>query len=56
MRPYHWYKQLVILGARYLQLPEIYIAAIDATASIEDPDISRRVANAMLIDSIIRFR
>lgn len=54
LMPYHWYKKLVILGARYLGFPESYIASIDAVPSTEDPDPARRKASEMLVGSIIK--
>lgn len=53
--PYHWYKQMVLLGARYLAFPVPYVAAIEAVASVEDPDEDRRLARAGLIGKIERF-
>jgi len=55
IRPYHWYKQLVVLGARYLAFPGSYVSAIEAVASMEDPDESRRLERAVLIKQIERF-
>lgn len=45
LRPYHWYKRLVLAGARYHGFPADYIAAIEAVESIDDPDRDRRVRN-----------
>jgi gamma-glutamylcyclotransferase len=56
LAPYHWYKQLVILGARYLGLPGSYISSLDAVGSVDDPDATRRKANEMLIETIINYR
>lgn len=39
--PYHWYKSLVIAGARYHNLPAEYVADIEATPSKVDPDAKR---------------
>ncbi|MCP5130316.1 MAG: gamma-glutamylcyclotransferase [Pseudomonadales bacterium] len=41
LRPYSWYLNHVIVGARESGLPAWYIAGIEATESIEDPDIGR---------------
>lgn len=51
--PYHWYKQLVVLGARYLQFPGLYISSIEAVESIEDPDVKRRKEMEALIERIL---
>ena len=56
LKPYHWYKKLVILGAQYLQFPDSYISSIEAVESIEDPDTPRRKAQEELIERIIKHR
>lgn len=40
-RPYHWYKEHVLRGAREHGFPEEYIAMIEAQESIEDVDKER---------------
>ncbi len=55
LRPYHWYKQLVVLGAEYLRFPKTYIASINAVESCEDQNPSRRVENEILIRDIINY-
>ena len=42
LRPYHWYKQHVLAGARENDLPADYLAMIEAVESMEDPDAQRR--------------
>lgn len=37
MKPFHWYKQHVLVGARENGLPADYIAKIEAVESIDDP-------------------
>lgn len=56
LKPYHWYKKLVIMGARYLDFPSYYISSIEAVESIEDPDHERRLENKELIERISRYR
>lgn len=56
LKPYHWYKNLVILGAQYLKFPERYISSIEAIESMEDPDQERRKEKEELIESIINYR
>ncbi len=56
LQPYHWYKKLVVLGARYLQFPDAYIHSIKSVASVEDPDKNRRQENEILIKKIIDYR
>ncbi len=37
LRPYHWYKQHVLNGAREGQLPPDYVRLIELVESIDDP-------------------
>lgn len=41
LKPYHWYKEHVLRGARENSLPFDYISIIDSVASIPDPDNDR---------------
>lgn len=52
LKPYHWYKKLVVLGARNLQFPDSYTDSIKSVASAEDPDEKRRKENEILIEKI----
>lgn len=56
LKPYHWYKKLVLLGARYLRFPDLYVSTIESVKSIQDPNDSRRKDHEILIDKIINFR
>ncbi len=47
--PYHWYKNLVMAGARYHSFPAEYIAAIEATPSKVDADAKRTQDNENLL-------
>lgn len=47
--PYHWYKNLVLVGTRYHNFPAQYIAAIEATPSKADPDVKRTQENENLL-------
>jgi hypothetical protein len=49
LKPYHWYKSLVVLGAEYLEMPEDYISVIRTVESLRDPDSRRRATNEELI-------
>jgi hypothetical protein len=40
IKPYHWYKEHVLRGAREHRLPEDYIYSIEAVKSMTDPDPS----------------
>jgi len=52
LRPYHWYKRLVLAGARYQGFPADYIAAIAAVESVDDPDPDRRGLNEALLEKM----
>jgi hypothetical protein len=52
LAPYHWYKNLVVAGARYHCFPPSYIAAIEAVASIADPDEKRTKENERLLSQM----
>ena len=41
LRPYHWYKRHVLIGARENNLPAEYIEHIEAIEAIDDPDKQR---------------
>jgi gamma-glutamylcyclotransferase len=47
--PYHWYKSLVLAGAKYHNFPDEYVAAIEATPSKADPDAKRTQENDHLL-------
>ena len=53
-KSYHWYKDLVVLGARYLGFPEAYVCSIELTESIEDPDKTREMQCHGLIQRILQ--
>ena len=55
-RPYHWYKKLVIQGARYLGFPTAYIASIEAVVSYNDQNISRCQAHDRLLKRIDQYQ
>jgi cation transport regulator ChaC len=44
LKPYHWYKEHVLRGAREHALPVEYIAAIEAVDAIADPDMDKHTA------------
>jgi gamma-glutamylcyclotransferase len=45
LRPYHWYKAIVLAGAVEHGLPKDYVEWLRTFESIEDPDAQRRAAN-----------
>lgn len=47
--PYHWYKALVLVGARHHGFPADYIASIEETPSKSDPDAKRKQENENIL-------
>lgn len=39
--PYDWYKELVLLGARFHEFPDFYVEKINSIATRRDPDQDR---------------
>ncbi len=50
LRPYSWYKELVLMGCEALRLPIDYIAMIQEVATIDDPDKARHAANMQIVE------
>ena len=50
--PYHWYKEIVSLGALHLGLPVHYIRTIDRQVSAMDPDEARNRHHCQLIERL----
>jgi hypothetical protein len=53
LRPYNWYRDLVLAGALQAQLPAGYIDRIEAIPTITDHDAGRVSENLRLIRSSI---
>jgi len=53
LNPYHWYKDLVVLGAKHLQFPDGYVRSIELIESVEDFDETRRKHHEQLIEEIL---
>jgi hypothetical protein len=53
LKPYPWYRDLVVLGARHHRLPAAYVAAIEAVATSDDPDPARAAAMAALLTHLL---
>lgn len=49
LRPYHWYKALVVAGAVERDLPKSYVEWLRVFESIEDPHADRRTENEALL-------
>ncbi len=55
LRPYDWYKDIILLGAQYLGAPVIYLDAIRRTACMPDPDEARSRLHGDLIKRMTEF-
>ncbi len=51
LRPYGWYKRLVLTGARYHGFPEYYVRAIGEVPDMPDPDRSRALENLGVMEA-----
>jgi len=49
LRPYSWYKELVLVGCEALDLPKDYIKGIQGIVAIDDPDLTRHANNMKII-------
>jgi len=56
LKPYHWYKSLVLLGAQYLEFPEDYIADIELVDSRQDFDALRQEEHKQLLSRIASYQ
>lgn len=54
-KPFDWYREFVLHGARENGLPATYIAQIEAIAAIADDDESRAAANREILTSPSRY-
>lgn len=50
--PYTWYKDMVVLGARYHGLPADYIAKIEAVVAVPDPKPERAANRTAIIENM----
>ncbi len=49
LKPYHWYKALVVCGALEHSLPAYYVEWIRTIRSKEDSDVERRAKNEAIL-------
>ena len=49
LHPYHWYKEMVVLGSKYLDFPVKYTEAIESITPIDDSDVKRKAENEILL-------
>jgi gamma-glutamylcyclotransferase len=52
LKPYHWYKEFVLIGAKYLEFPEEYFRTIESVESIDDLKESRVKKNVDILKRI----
>ncbi len=52
LKPFCWYRDLVLAGARYLGLPQAYCRALAGVAAVDDPDPLRRSDHDALLARI----
>ncbi|MBS0418675.1 MAG: gamma-glutamylcyclotransferase [Proteobacteria bacterium] len=55
LKPYHWYRQLVIAGAQYHGFPSAYLSALEKVEAIPDPDSERATRNAELLVQLAQY-
>jgi gamma-glutamylcyclotransferase len=48
LRPFAWYRDFVLLGARHHRFDDDYLRRIEAISAMVDPDSTRRAENARL--------
>lgn len=53
LKPYDWYKRLVLLGAAYHDFPASYIIGIEAVTAVADPDRARQRENLGILPDIV---
>ena len=50
LKPYDWYKALVIAGAKEHNLPQAYISQLESVKAVTDTDVSRAASNYALLN------
>ena len=50
LRPYDWYRELVLIGARSHHFPDDYLKQIEAVPACNDPDPDRRLRMSKLLE------
>ena len=50
LRPFDWYKALVVNGAREHGLPRVYVDALESVRAMPDPDTDRVRHNRCILD------
>jgi AIG2-like family len=52
LKPWSWYKEYVVAGAREHGLPPAYVAMIETTEAVQDPDTERHDKEMALISNM----
>ena len=55
IKPYHWYKNFVVEGAKYLSFPKEYLEFLNGFESVQDQDDQRRTKNEALLAEMKRY-
>ncbi len=55
LQPFHWYKELILMGTRFHGFPHDYIQTIERIPTIEDTDPHRRRVHHRLIADMANF-
>jgi len=55
LRPYTWYKELVLAGCGHLDFPADYLAMIGNIEAIDDPDQDRHASNMRIVELARKF-
>lgn len=55
LQPYEWYKQFVIVGARYHGMPRDYISWLESIEANPDPDAARATENSARLHAMKDF-
>jgi gamma-glutamylcyclotransferase len=52
LRPYGWYRDMVLEGARYHMLPASYIQMLERISAVPDPDNGRSAENELRLQAM----
>ncbi len=52
LRPYGWYKELVLAGARFHGFPDHYLRQIEQISASDDPDPARRCSQREIVNQL----
>ncbi len=49
LKPYSWYKELVVVGSEFLQFPRRYVEWLASHQSLDDPDAERHAEQMKIV-------